>query len=83
MLNRSIGAMTLKEVRAAKLKALIAEADSLAGAARKVEQTASESLAEGNDVDLQRQMAFMTGSLARILKDWGAVEYLQTWRKGR
>jgi hypothetical protein len=83
LLNRSNSAPTLKEVRAAKLKALIVEADSLAGTARHVEQAATEALAEGNDVNLQKQMAFMTGALARMLKDWGAIEYLQTWRKGR
>lgn len=81
--SRSIGAMTVKEVRTAKLKALIAEADSLAGAARKIEQAASEALDTGADANLQPQMAFLTGSLARLIKDWGAVEYLQTWRKNR
>jgi hypothetical protein len=60
-----------------RLAQLQTEADNLAGAARKISDTIAETLARGGSVSIQPQIAFITGSMLRMMKDWGVIEQLQ------
>jgi hypothetical protein len=59
-----------------RMEALHEEADQLAGAARKLQLMLLQSLDSGQTVSVQPQVNYLTGSLARIQKDWGVVEML-------
>jgi len=50
---------------------------SLAGTAAKIAQAINQTLDQGGTVNIQPQLAFITGAHARIAKDVGVVEFLQ------
>jgi hypothetical protein len=67
----------LKLAHGSKTTALAQEADRIIGCAQLIAHAAEEAAANGTPLQIQPQIAFLTGSLARLIKDWGAVEYLQ------
>jgi hypothetical protein len=67
----------LKAARTQKLRAIAEDAANLAGCAQRVSEAAREAADGVGAAQLQKQMAFLTGALARMQKDWGAVEYIQ------
>lgn len=60
-----------------RLAQMQTEAEQLAGNARMIADAIAETLATGGKLSIQPQMAFMTGTLMRMAKDWGVVEQLQ------
>jgi hypothetical protein len=50
----------------------------LAGTANKIIQTLDEVLEKGGTVNIQSQMAFITSVNARMTKDCGVIEHLQS-----
>ena len=50
---------------------------SVAGTAAKIAEAANEVLDKGGTLNVQPQLAFITGAHARMLKDQGVVEHLQ------
>lgn len=53
------------------------EAINIAGTATKIAQAMAQVLERGGAVNVQSQVAYITGGFARLQKDWGVVEYLQ------
>jgi len=53
------------------------EARQLAGVYNLIASKAEEVLDKGGQLQIQPQMAFTTGALCRMLKDWGVLEQLQ------
>jgi hypothetical protein len=66
-----------RTIYAARLALIRDEAASLATAAAKVVGAIEQVLEQGGAASIQPQMAFMSGEMARMTKDWGVVEYLQ------
>ena len=61
-----------------RLEQIRAEATSIAGTAVKISQAINEVLDRGGMTHIQPQMAFLTSAIARMTKDWGVVEHLQS-----
>lgn len=61
-----------------RLSQIEAEAAALAGTCQKIAQQAAEVLEKGGALQVQPQIAFITGSVARMVKDWGVIEQLQS-----
>lgn len=55
-----------------------ADAAALAGTMQRVASAAQEVLTNGGTLQVQQQFAFATGALARLLKDMGVIEQLQS-----
>lgn len=53
------------------------EAAGIAGAAAKIVAASQEALTDGGNISIQGQVAYLTGALARLMKDLGVVEHLQ------
>ena len=60
-----------------RISQIESEAAALAGALQKIADTAQEVLTRGGQLQVQPQVAFITGGIARMLKDLGVVEQLQ------
>jgi len=69
--------LSMRAEHKASLGNVATEAAAIAGAAAKIVQSAHEALANGGAIQIQPQIAFLNGSLARLIKDWGVVEHLQ------
>lgn len=54
-----------------------AEAESIAGAAAKIVQRIEEIRQQGGLLNVQPQIMFLTGAMARMMKDLGVAEHLQ------
>jgi ribosomal protein S1 len=53
------------------------EAEAIAGNAQRIAMAIREALDSGGIVQVQPQVAFITGSLMRLVKDLGVAEHLQ------
>lgn len=70
--------LSLKNHHAAKLRQIAEEAGALAACAEKIANMADEVTARGGVLIIQPQIAFLTGALARLYKDWAVCESLQS-----
>jgi len=61
-----------------RLELLRDEAVELSGVAHRVFHAVNETLDRGGTVSIQQQMNFITSVYARMLKDWGVLENLQS-----
>lgn len=68
---------SLRIQRRTRLRAIAREAEAAAQTAHKLHQAALEAESTGSNLDVQHYVAFLTGALARVQKDWGVVEHLQ------
>lgn len=64
-------------IHRSRLAQIEAEASATAGALQRIALAAQEVLARGGQLQIQPQMAYATGSILRMVKDWGVVESLQ------
>ena len=55
-------------------------ADGIADCAKRIAQAADEAHANGGTLNVQSQINFLTGALARLIKDWGVCEHLQKFQ---
>lgn len=53
------------------------DAETLVGVAQLIANRLAQVLACGGASSVQQQMAFITGAVARMQKDWGVIEHLQ------
>lgn len=53
------------------------ECEAIAGAATKIAQKIEETRNTGGMLNIQPQIMFLTGAMARMLKDLGVAEHLQ------
>lgn len=65
------------QIHKGRLNNIMDEAEHLAGTMTKIANECREVLEQGGQLHAQPQVAFATGSLARLIKDWGVVEQLQ------
>lgn len=56
---------------------VLTEAESIAGAATKIVQKIQEIRQQGGMLNIQPQIMFLTGAMARMMKDLGVAEHLQ------
>lgn len=78
MVNSSIHGLSIKQASHRKrLQDLQAEVIALSGNANKIAQAINQILSEGGKLGVAPQIAFLTGAIARIHKDFGVIEYLQ------
>jgi len=70
----------VRVIYATRLAEIATGAAALAGAATKVSQASEQVFEHGGTINIQPQVAFMTGAMARLLKDWGvlSVNAIQT-----
>lgn len=68
---------TMQAIHRTRLEQLRNEAIGMAGAATQIAQAITQTLEQGGTVNIPKQIAFLTGALARMQKDAGVVEYLQ------
>lgn len=66
------------DIHRARLNQILAEAEMLANAATRIVSQTREVLHHGGTLQCQTQMHFLVGGLARLLKDVGVVEQLQS-----
>lgn len=59
-----------------RLEQMKKDAESTAGTAQKAAQAIAEILEKGGTLDIQPQMNFLTGAHARMVKDYGVIEFL-------
>lgn len=67
----------LERIHRDRLEQIRNDALGVAGAANKIAQSITQVLENGGTIETQRQMHFITGAYARMLKDFGVVEQLQ------
>ena len=67
----------LKAMHATKLKSILTDAEAVSGTMLKIVHEINQVLDQGGVIHIQPQIAFLTGSLARMNKDWGVIEHLQ------
>lgn len=68
---------SLRIQRRTRIRAIAREAEAAAQTAAKLCHAAKEAEATNGLLDVQHYLAFLTGALARLQKDWGVVEHLQ------
>lgn len=68
---------SLRIQRRNRLRTIAREAEAAAQTAAKLCGAAKEAEASHTRLEVQHYIAFLTGALARIQKDWGVVEHLQ------
>lgn len=61
-----------------RLQAIRDDAMSVSGTTLKIAQAINQLLENGGILNAQPQIAFLTGAYARILKDIGVIEHLQS-----
>jgi len=71
------GESRMQALHRARLEAIRNDAISLAGTTAKIAEAISQVLDKGGMAHVQPQMAFFTGTYARMMKDWGVIEHLQ------
>lgn len=76
--SNSDGSSSMQKMHRAKLEQIRSDAVALAGTAVRISQAVDEVLDKGGVAQIQPQMAFLTSALARLSKDWGVIEYLQS-----
>ena len=67
----------LEQLHRSRLIELQREAAQVASTGLRISQALSQILDQGGKAHIQPQMAFLTGALARMMKDWGVIEQLQ------
>lgn len=67
----------LRSLHRAKLIAMRDELTRSAGVALRIAEAIGAVLERGGTLNAQPQMNFLTGSQARVTKDWGIIEHLQ------
>ena len=72
------GLSAMQRAHRTRLEQLREEATSVAGTALKIAQAIEQVLKEGGGINVQPQMSFLTGAFARMTKDVGVVEFLQS-----
>lgn len=70
--------ISMRAVHRQKLRDLQSEAEAVAGTMTRLAGVIREILDNGGTLQTQGQVNFFTGAHARILKDIGIVEYLQS-----
>ena len=63
-----------------KVTVVATEAANIADCAQRVAAAADEARENGNLLSIQPQIGYLTGALARLIKDWGVVEHLQKFQ---
>ena len=69
--------VTMRSRHRQALLNLIEQAAAISQAAALITDKANETLHRGGAVSVQQQLNFITGAHARLVKDWGLIEYLQ------
>lgn len=68
--------LTMKTELNAAMDHVVAEAEGIAGAATKIVQKIEEVRQQGGVLNIQPQIMYLTGAMARMLKDIGVAEHL-------
>lgn len=68
---------TLRIQRRNRLRAIQREAEGLAQTSARIAGACAQAEALSERLDIQPQVQFLVGALARVQKDWGVVEHLQ------
>jgi len=76
--DKAKGFSHIQAVHRTRLEQVRNEATSLAGNAARIAQAINQVLEKGGQVNIQPQMNFITGAYARMLKDLGVIEQLQS-----
>jgi hypothetical protein len=63
-----------------KVTVVATEAANIADCAQRVANAADEARESGDHLNIQPQIGYLTGALARLIKDWGVVEHLQKFQ---
>jgi hypothetical protein len=63
-----------------QLSIIASAAADIAECARRIAQAAEEAIETSGSLNMQPQMAFLTGALIRLVKDWGSVEHMQKFQ---
>jgi hypothetical protein len=72
---------TLRAAHRRSLRAIAEGATQLASAAERIAQVAEEAhnASARSHIQVQPQINFLTGALARLIKDWGVLEHIQSF----
>lgn len=69
--------LTMKAELNGAMNNVLTEAEGIAGAATKIAQKIQEIRDRGGMLNIQPQIMYLTGAMARMMKDLGVVEHLQ------
>lgn len=69
--------LTMKAELNGAMNNVLTEAEGIAGAATKIAQKIQEIRQQGGLLNIQPQIMYLTGAMARMMKDLGVAEHLQ------